>query len=123
MQVRCQNIPEVWRQSLHNAPARTQGQLLVRYLTSERKFAGIGQAKASALWKAFGTQLYRILGDGDTHQLATVIGDDLAASLAEAWQEDLAERDVAIWLDETIATFALKAGVWFRRVCFVIPLS
>ncbi|MBK3732294.1 hypothetical protein GAY29_04105 [Azospirillum brasilense] len=101
-QVRCGNTPEVWRQSLHNVSASgpVQGQLIIKYLASDRRFAGIGQAKAAALWTAFGPDLYSVLGDGDLHRLVPVLGEDLSRSLVEAWHEDLAERDVAVWLDE-----------------------
>jgi exodeoxyribonuclease V alpha subunit len=101
-QVRCRNTPEVWRQSLHDASAvgPVQGDLIVRYLATEKRFVGIGQARAAALWKAFGPELYRILGDGEVERVAEVLGDELARALVETWRDDLAERDVAVWLDE-----------------------
>lgn len=77
-----------------------RGRFIVKYLAANRRFAGVGYARAAALWEAFGPDLYRVLADGETARLAPLLGEDVARSLVEAWREDLAERDIAVWLDE-----------------------
>lgn len=61
------------QQHLYNAPAEMEctlpqsGEALIRFIASEREFTGIGQAKARALWEAFGSDLHEVL-QSDTAQ-------------------------------------------------------
>lgn len=76
------------------------GETIVRHLAEEPAFEGIGYATAAKLWKAFGDELYALLGNGDVARLTKVLGVDRAEKLVLAWKEKLAEGDVVVWLDE-----------------------
>jgi exodeoxyribonuclease V alpha subunit len=88
------------RQASRGSPEPKQGDYLVRYLARSPKFAGIGEAVALRLWRAHGSALYGILAGDDPGPLAPILGEQRAAELLEVWTEDLAECDVAVWLDE-----------------------
>jgi exodeoxyribonuclease V alpha subunit len=81
-------------------PEPRHGDYLVRYLARSSRFTGIGEASALRLWQAHGPELYSILAGGSPELLTPILGEPRAAELLEAWKEDLAERDVAVWLDE-----------------------
>lgn len=55
------------QQHLYDAPAEMEctlpetGEALIRFIASEREFTGIGEAKARALWDAFGGNLHQML--------------------------------------------------------------
>lgn len=55
------------QQHLYNAPAEMEctlpetGEALIRFIATEKEFTGIGEAKARALWAAFGRELHSIL--------------------------------------------------------------
>ena len=55
------------RQHLYDAPDEMEctlpetGEALIRFIASEREFTGIGEAKARALWDAFGSGLHSML--------------------------------------------------------------
>lgn len=85
--------------------------MVVRYLATNPAFVGVGVARASALWDAFGEDLYRVLGSGEVERLAPVLGEELAERLALAWGERLAEADVVTWMAEhgLAPQLALKA--------------
>ncbi|WP_407165984.1 helix-hairpin-helix domain-containing protein [Bradyrhizobium sp. ORS 111] len=76
------------------------GEIIVRHLAEDPAFEGVGYATAAKLWKAFGDELYALLGNGDIARLTEVLGADRAERLALAWREKLAEGDVVVWLDE-----------------------
>jgi exodeoxyribonuclease V alpha subunit len=76
------------------------GETIVRHLAEEAAFIGIGYATAGRLWRRYGADLYRLLGDGDVAALSEVLGEDRAEELARAWRERLAEGDVVVWLAE-----------------------
>lgn len=76
------------------------GETIVRHLAEEPAFEGIGYATAAKLWKAFGDELYALLGNSDAVRLTEVLGADRAERLVLAWKEKLAEGDVVVWLDE-----------------------
>nr|WP_254452743.1 AAA family ATPase [Roseicella sp. DB1501] len=79
---------------------QSPGSFLVRFLARSKRFPGIGLGTAHRLWRAHGPALYRILAGDDPCPLHTVLGEERAAELLHAWQEDQAESDVAVWLDE-----------------------
>ncbi|MEY9185043.1 exodeoxyribonuclease V alpha subunit [Bradyrhizobium sp. USDA 326] len=76
------------------------GDTIVRHLAEDPAFEGIGYATAAKLWKAFGAELYALLGNGDVGRLRDVLSEDRAERLVLAWKEKLAEGDVVVWLDE-----------------------
>lgn len=76
------------------------GETIVRHLAEDPAFEGIGYATAAKLWRAFGAELYALLGNGDGARLTEVLGADRAERLVLAWKEKLAEGDVVVWLDE-----------------------
>ncbi|MHC2279884.1 exodeoxyribonuclease V alpha subunit [Bradyrhizobium diazoefficiens] len=76
------------------------GETIVRHLAEDPAFEGIGYATAAKLWKAFGAELYALLGNGDVDRLSEVLSEDRAERLVLAWKEKLAEGDVVVWLDE-----------------------
>lgn len=76
------------------------GETITRHLAEEPAFVGIGYTTAAKLWKAFGDELYVVLGNGDVARLTEVLGAERAEKLVLAWREKLAEGDVVVWLDE-----------------------
>lgn len=55
------------QQHLYDAPAEMEctlpetGEALIRFIANEKEFTGIGEAKARALWDAFGSELHPML--------------------------------------------------------------
>ena len=77
------------------------GRLIIDFLLKHPAFdgLGIGKAKATRLWKNFGSDLYEILGQGDLEKLAYVLPEDSAHRLVEAWQAVSEEAAVISFLD------------------------
>jgi exodeoxyribonuclease V alpha subunit len=77
------------------------GRLIVRYLSSHPLFRGIGvgQAKASRLYREFGNELTSILDSGKINELASVLGEEAAERLVTAWQINAKESAVVTFLD------------------------
>lgn len=72
------------QQHLYEAPAEMEctlpetGEALIRFIAAEKEFTGIGEAKARALWDAFGSDLHVILkSDTSEHRdrLRAVLSD------------------------------------------------
>lgn len=94
------------------------GDTIVRHLAEDPAFDGIGYATAAKLWKAFGAELYALLGNGDVGRLSEILSADRAERLVLAWKEHLATGDVVVWLDEHgfERRFAKKIiGLWALR--------
>jgi len=66
-------------------PLLPSGEHIVAFMSDNDAFVGIGPVKARRLWEAFGEDLYRILDEGDTSALATVLSQDSAIQVAQAW--------------------------------------
>lgn len=79
---------------------RPSGRLIVQTLARSKKFPGIGEAKARALWDRFGDELYMLLESRDPKHFAELLGDELAQVLVEGWDELAVAADVYHWLDE-----------------------
>ena len=77
-----------------------RGRLIVSYLASNPDFEGIGEAKANALYEAFGERLVTILGAGDISALATVLSASLAQRLIAVGAEKLEEAALVDCLDD-----------------------
>lgn len=84
--------------SLRVPPGPAQGAYIVKYLA--RHVDGIGEATAHKLWQAHGPALYRILAGDEVAALEPIVGPSRAAEILDVWKSNLAERDVAVWLDE-----------------------
>ena len=78
------------QQHLYDAPDEMEctlpetGEALIRFIASEREFTGIGEAKARALWDAFGSGLHSILrSDTADHRerLKAVLSDSSITAL------------------------------------------
>jgi hypothetical protein len=78
---------------------RPSGRLIVQHLEKCPAFPGIGRARATALWKEFGAELYDLLETGAVAELAAVVGDDLARVLVQGWATQAALGSVIHWLD------------------------
>lgn len=80
------------------------GSIIIKFLASNNKFAGIGDKKAKKLWTVFGEALYCVLDQGDIASLTSKSKGDLAESLAinlcEVWQEYSTETPVIQWLQK-----------------------
>ena len=60
-----------------------RGQLIIDFLSKHPAFdgLGIGKAKATRLWKNFGSGLYEILSQGDLEKLTYVLPEETARRL------------------------------------------
>ena len=64
------------QQHLYDAPAEMEctlpetGEALIRFIANEKEFTGIGEAKARALWDAFGSDLHPMLQSDTTKHRA-----------------------------------------------------
>ncbi|MGA2077303.1 MAG: AAA family ATPase [Terriglobia bacterium] len=78
-----------------------RGQLIIDFLGGHPAFdgLGIGEAKATRLWKNFGSDLYEILSRGDLEKLTYVLSEDSAQRVVEAWQAVAEEADLISFLD------------------------
>jgi exodeoxyribonuclease V alpha subunit len=74
------------------------GELIVKLLARDPAFPGIGVAKASALWEAFGQELFPILDKGDPGPLQAILGTDIAGTLVSAWADRKEDDQVLEWL-------------------------
>ena len=74
--------------------------ILVRHLAEDPSFEGIGYAKASRLAAAFGSELPRLLGEGDPAPFVALVGEVPAESLVRSWMDGLARNDIVVWLGE-----------------------
>lgn len=77
-----------------------RGRLIVDYLANHPDFVGIGDAKAKALYEAFGDELVGVLDSGDVEALWSVLTGSMAERLVAAWAEKRAEGAVVSFLDK-----------------------
>jgi exodeoxyribonuclease V alpha subunit len=78
------------------------GYLLLNYLTTHPNFRGIGigQAKASRIYREFGDQLPNILDEGRVEDLSFILDKEAAQRLIDAWQNASNESSVIAFLDK-----------------------
>jgi exodeoxyribonuclease V alpha subunit len=69
-------------------------------LAKNRAFKGIGVARASALWRQLGQDLYDVLEKGDINRLSPILGEITASELLNAWASKQEEGRVIGWLDQ-----------------------
>ncbi len=67
------------------ALARPSGEHIITFIANNPAFEGFGTVKARRLWDAFGERLYELLDASDAVTLATVLAEDAAQRLVEAW--------------------------------------
>lgn len=77
-----------------------RGRFIVQFLASRPEFVGVGKATAQRLWDAFAEELYAILGDGDVKRLSEVLHESQAKIVIDAWRNELAVADCAVFFDE-----------------------
>ena len=77
------------------------GQLIINFLSKHPAFEGlgIGKAKATRLWKNFGSDLYEVLRQGDLEKLTYVLAEESARRLVEAWRAVSEEAAIVSFLD------------------------
>ena len=77
------------------------GQLIINFLSKHPAFdgLGIGKAKATRLWKNFGSDLYEVLRQGDLEKLTYVLAEESARRLVEAWRAVSEEAAIVSFLD------------------------
>lgn len=61
------------------------GEHIVSMMAESAEFRGVGFVKARRLWEAFGEALYDILDRGDIAALATILTEESARQVVEAW--------------------------------------
>lgn len=82
-------------QALVALPLLPSGRTIVRYLATNRRFAGIGWKTAGRLWDALGERLYDALAGKDLPLLADVIGPDRAVEVVQGF--GLLAEEVEVW--------------------------
>ena len=83
-------------------PVQPTGQLIINFLSKHPAFdgLGIGKAKATRLWKKFGSDLYEVLRQGDLEKLTNVLAEESARKLVEAWRAVSEEAGIVSFLDD-----------------------
>ena len=66
---------------------RESGEAIIFAIAVNKRFKGIGEVKARALWNRFGEELYDILDRGDVGALTKQLSDSEATLLAEEWKD------------------------------------
>ncbi|RRH81162.1 exonuclease V [Variovorax beijingensis] len=84
------------RQCIYRPP---RGRLLIQYLAGNPAFGGVGEAKATALFDAFGDELADVLSSGDVVALSEVLALDTAQRLVKAWDARRSEAELVDYLD------------------------
>jgi exodeoxyribonuclease V alpha subunit len=78
------------------------GRLVVNFLMRHPAFdgLGIGRARARRLWEEFGPGLHAVLCQGDVTKLVSVLPEENAQKLVEAWRVVSEEAGVVSFLDQ-----------------------
>lgn len=98
-------------------PLVPRGEAIVRWITTNRAVAGVGRVTASKLWKVHGTDLYRILRDGDAAALAADLGPVASVALTNEFRMLADEVHVLERFDRygfDAATAMMAAKLWGR---------
>ena len=95
---------EICRSGVRGTGALVQftGRLIINFLSKQRACdgLGIGKAKATRLWKNFGSLLYEVLRQGDLEKLTYVLAEESARRLVEAWRTVSEEVVIVSFLDD-----------------------
>jgi exodeoxyribonuclease V alpha subunit len=107
-------VGEVWdiggvlrRHKIHGdqVEARTavlrkpSGRLIIQAIAGSKKFPGIGEVRARALWERFGEEIYPLLTAGASEPFVDLLGPELSRILVLGWSEVEIEAEVYQWLD------------------------
>ncbi len=86
----------------HASLIQPRGQLIIDFLSKHPAFdgLGIGKAKATRLWKNFGSDLYEVLSQGDLEKLTYVLAEESARQLVEAWRAVSEEAAIVSFLND-----------------------
>jgi exodeoxyribonuclease V alpha subunit len=78
------------------------GRLIIDFLLKHPAFdgLGIGKAKARRLWAEFETDLDGVLSRGDVEKLSSVLSEERAQALVQAWRAVAEEASVILFLDQ-----------------------
>ncbi len=76
-----------------------RGRLLIPYLASNPAFVGIGAVKARKLYDTFGDDLTKVLSSRAVSLLTSVLTEDAANNLVDAWADRQAEGELIGYLD------------------------
>lgn len=91
-----------------------RGRLLVPYLSSNPEFVGIGDVKARRLYDTFGDDLPTLLSTRAISRLTSVLTEEAATQLVDAWNERQAEGELVGYLDSRGISPSLASQI--RRV-------
>jgi exodeoxyribonuclease V alpha subunit len=98
-------------------PLVPRGEAIVRWIATNRAVAGVGRVTAAKLWKVHGTDLYRILQDGDAAALAADLGPVASVALTNEFRMLADEVHVLERFDRygfDAATAMMAAQLWGR---------
>lgn len=104
-------------QALVAMPLLPQGKAIIRYLATNRRFAGIGWATANRLWDALGPGLYEAIKVYDYGSLASVVGHASAVQIVQGFGLLSGEIEAFQWLDRygvCPRTASAAATLWGR---------
>ncbi|WP_199038192.1 AAA family ATPase [Sphingomonas mollis] len=98
-------------------PLVPRGEAIVRWIATNQAVAGVGRITAGKLWKVHGTDLYRILQDGDAGALAADLGPVVSVALTNEFRMLADEVHVLEQFDRygfDAATAMMAAQLWGR---------
>ena len=98
-------------------PLVPRGEAIVRWIATNRAVAGVGRITAGKLWKVHGTDLYRILQEGDAAALAADLGPVASVALTNEFRMFADEVHVLERFDRygfDAATSMMAVQLWGR---------
>ncbi|MBK4734628.1 AAA family ATPase [Noviherbaspirillum pedocola] len=74
------------------------GEHIIDLMARSPDFTGVGTVKARALWEAFSEHLYTVLDEGNVQPLSTIITEETARIVIEAWKNLAVNTKTLQWL-------------------------
>lgn len=96
--------------------ALPSGEHIITLMAECEAFRGIGRVKARRLWETFQDQLYDVLDAGDINGLATVLSQESARQVVEAWRT-YGDARTLHWLQ----TYGFSASIGRKLLAFFGP--
>lgn len=96
--------------------ALPSGEHVITFMADCEAFRGIGRVKARRLWETFQERLYDVLDASDIKALATVLSQESASQVLEAWQSYGDARTLQ-WLQ----TYGFSASIGRKLLAFFGP--
>lgn len=92
---------------------RPKGHMIIRFLSKNNRFTGIGDKTARQLWSVFADELYDVLDTGDVDRLIkkSKISRSRAILLCNAWATYSEETPIIQWLQKHIFPVSLSCKV------------